>query len=113
MVVLISKILHCGNNVVKRLLQPILGAFSVGAYMNDEGEIQSGITFDASGKMEIDPNNSTMQVDDKGNITYTGTKEALTSGSNFVKESIGGQYGMADRIGNKATAANIAQSPCL
>lgn len=77
----------------------------VGAYMNDEGEIQSGITFDASGKMEIDPKNSTMQVDDKGNITYTGTKEALTSGSNFVKESIGGQYGMADRIGNKATAA--------
>ena len=77
----------------------------VGAYMDDEGKLQNGITFDESGKMQIDPKNSTLLVDDKGNLTYTGDRKSLTSGSDFVKESIGGQYGMADRIGNKATAA--------
>ncbi len=74
-----------------------------GAYVDEEGKLQNGITFDKSGNMQID-SNSSLKADDSGKLTYTGTKDALTQGSDFVKETIGGQYGMADRIGRKATS---------
>ena len=75
----------------------------VGAYADENGELKNGITFDKSGNMQIDSNGS-LKADDNGNLTYTGDKESLMNSSNFVKETIGGQYGMADRIGGKATA---------
>lgn len=74
-----------------------------GAYVDDNGELQNGITFDKSGNMQIDSNGS-LKVDDSGNLTYTGSKSSLTQGSDFVKETVGGQYGMADRVGRKATS---------
>lgn len=82
-----------------------------GAYADENGEMHNGITFDKSGNMQIDSNGS-LKVDDKGSLTLVPMgsrtmqqeKAAMTSGSDFVKETIGGQYGMADRIGRKATS---------
>jgi len=82
-----------------------------GAYADQNGVMHNGITFDKSGKMQIDSNGS-LKVDDQGNLslepmgdrTLQQEKAALTSGSDFVKETIGGQYGIADRIGGKATS---------
>lgn len=82
-----------------------------GAYADEKGEMHNGITFDKSGKMEIDSNGS-LKVDENGKLSLVPTgnrtpqeeKAALTSGSDFVKETIGGQYGIADRIGRKATS---------
>lgn len=85
----------------KKLKEAIVNG--VGAYVDDNGDLQNGITFDKSGNMQIDSNGS-LKADDKGNLTYTGDKASLTHSSDFVKETIGGQYGIADRIGGKATS---------
>ncbi len=79
---------------------------SAGSYVDDEGKIQSGISFDKNGKMSIDAN-SALKADEKGNLSVDWNKQGrvpLSQGSDMVKELVGGQYGMADRVGGKATA---------
>lgn len=79
---------------------------TAGSYVDDKGKIQNAITFDKSGNMSIDPNGA-LSADEKGNLSVDWSKQgsqSLSQGSDMVKELIGGQYGMADRVGRKATS---------
>lgn len=79
---------------------------SAGSYVDEEGKIQSGITFDKSGNMKFDEKGA-ISADANGKLTVNWEKQgniSLSQGSDTVKDLIGGQYGMADRIGRKATS---------
>lgn len=84
---------------------------SAGSYVDDEGKIQSGISFDKNGKMSIDAN-SALKADEKGNLSVDWNKQGrvpLSQGSDMVKELVGGQYGMADRVGGRQPLSWILQ----